>query len=194
MRRVVAPLSIVALALGVWFIGVNQESAEPVRNPVPADIEPAVPPHEDGSTVNTEDAQAVVVPVVPAATREPPVEPPMPALRHPYQAPEFADGVVAYLVASGLSEIDSRRIADESVEGLTECAFTYGWNVDERRAASPRCDEDVLQRTGLNETIRAAALDQAMVNLSRRIETMRNLARNRALEASAEVRSRQTGR
>jgi hypothetical protein len=112
-------------------------------------------------------------------------------MRWPYQHPEFRDGLIGYLVANGLSEFDSGRIADQAVEGLVECAVTHGWNVDERQAASPRCDEDVLQQTGLNDSIRLAVLDEVLLSLSRRNEAVSNIARSRAIEALAELLARQ---
>ncbi len=175
MRKGVVPVSIIASALVVWSITRDQSTVH-----VPAAVAPVVVTLEGGANAATEDARAVVGPEVSAASRNSRVAPMVPATRHLYQEPEFGDRLMAYLWASGLSEIDARRIADEAVSGLIECA-------DASRLSpglQPSCQQNVLQQTGLNDTVlRAAVIDGGS-----------NMARRRALEASAEVRARQSSR
>jgi hypothetical protein len=188
MRKVVVPVSIVALALALWLS--VEEPARDSLAPDSPDIAPVLAPLEN-DPIATEGLQAVVAPDVSTAIHDVPSDAAVPPMRWPYQDPGFRDGLIGYLMANGLSEFDSARIADQAVDGLVACAVTHGWNVEERRAASPRCDEDVLQQAGLNEPIRLAVLDQVLLSLSRRMEAGRNIARSRAMQASAEMRARQ---
>ena len=188
MRKILVLALVVALGHGIW-----QSVEEPARDNLASnspDIAVVLAPLEN-DPIATGDLPAVVAPQVSAATRDVPADAGVPPMRWPYQDPQFRHGLIGYLVANGLSEFDSGRIADQAVEGLVECAVTHGWNVEERRAASPRCDEDVLQQAGLNESIRLAALDEVLLSLSRRNEAGRNIARSRTMEALAELRARQ---
>jgi hypothetical protein len=188
MRKVVVLVSVVALGLAIW-LSVEEPARDNLGSHSP-DMALVLAPLEN-DPIATGDLQAVVAPQVSAATPNVPADAGIPPMRWPYQNAQFRHGLMGYLVANGLSEFDSGRIADQAVEGLVECAVTHGWNVEERRAASPRCDEDVLQQTGLNESIRLAVLDEVLLSLSRRNEAVRNIARNRAMEALAELRARQ---
>jgi hypothetical protein len=181
VRKAVIAFALVTVLLAVWLkTGPKQD--QPVLNPPPADIEPVVVAPEKRSTVATEAAQAIVAADEPAATGAALAEATLPAPSHLfYQQPEFRDGVIASLVASGLAEIDSRRIADEAVSGLRDCAANYGWSSSESRSASPSCDANVLQQAGLDEAVRRAAF----------VEAGSNFARRRALEALAEQLARQ---
>jgi hypothetical protein len=74
MRRVLIPVGVVALALGVWLI-----TKEPERGPaqVPSAPAPVVPAPENGSTTVGDDARAIVDPDEPAAISNSQVEPPV---------------------------------------------------------------------------------------------------------------------
>ena len=74
MRKVVIPVAVVALALGVWLI-----TREPERGPaqVPSTPAPVVPAPENGSTTVGDDARAIVAADEPAAISNSQVEPPV---------------------------------------------------------------------------------------------------------------------
>jgi hypothetical protein len=74
MRKVLIPVGVVALALGVWLI-----TKEPERGPaqVPSAPAPVVPAPENGSTTVGDDARAIVAPDEPAAISNSQVEPPV---------------------------------------------------------------------------------------------------------------------
>ena len=74
MRKVLIPVGVVALALGVWLI-----TKEPERGPAqdPSAPAPVVPAAENGSTTVGDDARAIVAPDEPAAISNSQVEPPV---------------------------------------------------------------------------------------------------------------------
>ena len=74
MRKVLIPVGVVALALGVWLI-----TKEPERGPAqdPSAPAPVVPAPENGSTTVGDDARAIVAPDEPAAISNSQVEPPV---------------------------------------------------------------------------------------------------------------------
>jgi len=74
MRKVLIPVGVVALALGVWLITKERE-----RGPaqVPSAPAPVVPAPENGSTTVGDDARAIVAPDEPAAISNSQVEPPV---------------------------------------------------------------------------------------------------------------------
>jgi hypothetical protein len=182
MRKVLVPVAIAALALGVWLS--TKEPSPDSAVAVPASVIAPVPPLPDSQSITApEETQAVVAAEAVKATRD---QPP-PIFRVVYQEAEFRNGLVAYLVENGLAASDSERIADQAVEGLVDCSLTHGWRTEERRLAASRCEEGVLQQAGLNETIRRAALD----SVSRRNEAGRNNRTQPATEAIAEPRAPQ---
>jgi hypothetical protein len=74
VRKVVIPVAVVALALGVWLITKESERG-PAQGPsTPA---PVVPAPENGSTTVGDDARAIVAPDEPAAISTSQVEPPV---------------------------------------------------------------------------------------------------------------------
>src|SRR6185295_5891742 len=74
MRKVLIPVGVVALALGVWVV-----TKEPERGPaqVPSAPAPVVRAPESCSTTVGDDARAIVAPTEPAALSNTQVEPPV---------------------------------------------------------------------------------------------------------------------
>jgi hypothetical protein len=87
---------------------------------------------------------------------------PMPRL---YDEPEFRDALVRYLVASGLSATDSERSADAAIAGLNDCITSWGY-ADEPSLQA--CTSNVLQQSGLSETLHRIAITRAGSESSRR--------------------------
>jgi hypothetical protein len=159
----------VALALGFWLASDRSQNVEPGLEPTPSNVAARAVSAPDDAAAATQSEQ----PTLPAdepASPQLAAETADPRIDTLYRDPGFRAALMTYLVDSGLSAPDSERVVDSAVDGLSECASSPGY--DARNLGRAVCDQNVLQRAGLDEAVLQVAISQGG----------RSVARRRALE------------
>jgi hypothetical protein len=196
MRTVLLALAMIALVIGAWWVarqprGIERDGSNKEVDAAPALVagpsnapSPRVDGDGDGDGVSARVAVEAAAPSVNALSSAPTAAPPTdrgvpPTFRSLQDEPEYRSALVAELVKSGLSPLDSERVADSAIEGFSECAATSGFG-----RASPQafaaCNSNVLQQAGVTAALNRRAVTAAASETSRR----------RALEAAAAAEAR----
>jgi hypothetical protein len=167
MRMFLITLSMTALVVAAWLVIRVPRGAEPVAEQIQGHAAPAVPatleplsasfaPKPEGDSGTDDDSTS--------AAAETPSE------RErwtPYLEPEFRDALRGYLIESGLSPIDSERVAAAASERLHECVVTVGLEPANAEALEV-CNSNVAQQTGLDGPLIGMAFAKARSERSRR--------------------------
>jgi len=179
MRTFLITVSMTALVVAAWLATRVPRDAEPVAEQIQGHAAPAFPetleppsasfaPKPEGDSGTDDDSTSAAAETASETERW-----------TPYREPEFRDALAGYLIESGLSPVDSERVAAAAGQGLHECVVTVGLEPANAEALE-NCNSNVAQRTGLDARLVGMAFAKARSERSRR----------RALETPSEAAAR----